>query len=515
DIMQRNADGKAPKQFEDLGLRQCDPFWKDLPHANIFKCFTPDLLHQLHKGMFKDHVVSWATSSIDGTKKESEAELDERFKVMPDHPHLRHFKRGISLVSQWTGNEYKHMERVFLGALNGTAETRVVLAVRGILDFIHYAHFETHTDESLALLHEAWLLFHANKDVFIDLEIRTDFDGIPKLHKMIHYISSIRALGVTSGYNTEIPERLHIDYAKLPYRASNHQNYTSQMASWLRRRESLANFELYLKWVTEAELSVEDEDEDDEATDEAAADPVEPDTDDAPAPSAVDARYTIAKRAPFPSVSVHSLETDFGANDFLYHLHDFLAANLMVPKNFNDISATFSVYKRVRIKIPTVVQVSLHDIDDVVRATRPIEARALKHRVPAHFDTILGYLKETDRPTKRLRLVPGRIRAIFALPIEYGEYSVPLAYIEWFRPLNSFDKTLAMFKVTPAFRQHARHASIIPITQINRSCHLIPKFPPKVDRTLTADDVLERVTEFYLNPYLRHIDFVLLRGVRK
>ncbi|KAJ7216094.1 hypothetical protein GGX14DRAFT_341079, partial [Mycena pura] len=63
------------------------------------------------------------------------------------------------------------------------------------------------------------------------------------------------------------------------------------------------------------------------------------------------------------------------------------------------------------------------------------------------------------------------------------------AHIEWFRPLNSFDKTLAMFKVTPAFRQQARHASIVPITQINRSCHLIPKFPPKVDRTLTADDV--------------------------
>jgi hypothetical protein len=102
---------------------------------------------------------------------------------------------------------------------------------------------------------------------------------------------------------------------------------------------------------------------------------------------------------------------------------------------------------------------------------------------------------------------------IFALPIEYGRFTVPLAYIEWYKPLTQIDKDLGMYKITPAFHNHHRRASIIPVTQIARSCHLIPRFSRTVDRTLTTDDVLDRCESFYLNCYLRHIDFVLFRGV--
>ena len=62
-VLERKRKGKKPKQFDDDGLRAVyDPFWKDLPHVNIFAAITPDILHQLHKGVFKDHLVKWCVS---------------------------------------------------------------------------------------------------------------------------------------------------------------------------------------------------------------------------------------------------------------------------------------------------------------------------------------------------------------------------------------------------------------------------------------------------------------------
>ncbi|KAJ7114335.1 hypothetical protein C8R44DRAFT_583193, partial [Mycena epipterygia] len=145
----------------------------------------------------------------------------------------------------------KNMEKVFLGVLANATDLAVQRTVSGILDFTYYAHFETHCDESLAQLDAAWSAFHANKQIFVDLTIRKHFN-INKIHKLKHYVGSIRSQGTADGFKTEGTERLHIltvDLAKMGYKATNKKADTRQMTVWLRRQESIHKFDTYLQWA--------------------------------------------------------------------------------------------------------------------------------------------------------------------------------------------------------------------------------------------------------------------------
>ena len=43
------------------------PFTNDFCHVDIYELITPDLLHQIIKGMFKDHLVEWVKKYLQCT----------------------------------------------------------------------------------------------------------------------------------------------------------------------------------------------------------------------------------------------------------------------------------------------------------------------------------------------------------------------------------------------------------------------------------------------------------------
>ncbi|TBU21231.1 hypothetical protein BD311DRAFT_678982 [Dichomitus squalens] len=515
DFIQEEARGEKPSEFKELGLRLIDPFWRNLPHCDIFSCITPDLLHQLHKGVFKDHTVSWATSCLEGGADE----LDRRFKAMPSHPALRHFKRGISLVSQWTGTEYKHMEKVFVGAITGASDPDVIRAVRAVLDFLYYAHFESHTDDSLARMDASWAAFHQHKHAFVREGVRDHFN-IPKLHSALHYALSIRRLGTTDGYNTEHSERLHIDYAKRGYAASNKRSYIRQMAVWLNRQEAVSRFQAFLDWAVP--MSSPREDSVSDAQEEGDGDIEMGDEQAAAAMGDGLPQYVISKHPGMRGITVRQLVRDFGCTDFVRALEEYLrdaarrrSQRLPVAAQCVYSSTRFALYKRVSVFLPPMRQVSRLPIKDVIRAMPAQSSRPLQPAITAHFDTVL--VREHARTADSLNPLEGlrvaRIRAILSLPLSYGQdlSKDPVAFVEWFTPFRTQDADTGMFQVSYSSRNHRRRVSIIPITQIVCSCYLIPKWGKRVDTTWTSANVLDKCTKFYVSPYIRHHDFVLYR----
>ncbi|KAF8812629.1 hypothetical protein BYT27DRAFT_7220800 [Phlegmacium glaucopus] len=80
--------------------------------------------------------------------------------------------------------------------------------------------------------------FHKVKDYFIRVTDRTHLN-LPKLHFLVHYVNCIELFGTTDNYNTEMFERLHIDFAKHGWQATNQHDEFPQMIHWLSHQEKV------------------------------------------------------------------------------------------------------------------------------------------------------------------------------------------------------------------------------------------------------------------------------------
>jgi hypothetical protein len=114
----------------------------------------------------------------------------------------------------------------------------IVKAVRAVLDFLYLAQFHSHTSKTLEYLNDSLARFHHNKHIFVDLGVRKHFK-FPKIHSLIHYQTSIALFGTADNYNTEQSKRLHIDFAKDTYCATNRRDQYPQMTTWLKHREKI------------------------------------------------------------------------------------------------------------------------------------------------------------------------------------------------------------------------------------------------------------------------------------
>lgn len=241
----------SPAKFvtacNDAGIKPvAHPFWEKLPYSNPFLAISPDILHEILQGLVR-HLVKWLRQAF------GDDEIDARFQRMSPNHSLRFFQNGISDLSQISGEEHKDICHVLLSVIvglplpGGRSPARLVQAVRGLLDFLYLAQYPSHSSDTLDEQKCASDKFYANKAIFEELRIRTNWN-IPKLHKLSHYVPSTSLFGTADNFYTQYTERLHIDMAKNAYRASNHRDEYPQMTLWLERREKMMVHERFIQW---------------------------------------------------------------------------------------------------------------------------------------------------------------------------------------------------------------------------------------------------------------------------
>lgn len=365
------------------------PFWESLPLANVYVSITPDILHQLLQGVMK-HLISWLTSA--GAFGRSQ--IDMRCRILPPNHNITLFPKGISSLSRVSGKEHKAICRLLLGLIvdlplpDGHLPSRVLRAVRSLLDFWYLAEYPSHTGDTLYHLEEALRRFHTNKGVFIDLGIREAFN-IPKLHSLTHYRSSIMHFGTTDNYNTEQSERLHIDFAKDAYRATNHRDEYPQMTAWLERREKVqqhaALIERQLQPATaHGERSAQ------------SPSPIGP----------LQRRNRIIKMTQNPTaraVSFNILAEKYGAVEFQDTLADYIAQVNHAGASAAAVRAraadTLIPFRSVPVFHKIKFTVNEFEIVDAVHV-RPEQVDTRGRTIPPRFDTVL-VRSQTQRGTHR------------------------------------------------------------------------------------------------------------------
>ncbi|KAJ6523207.1 hypothetical protein B0H19DRAFT_1277074 [Mycena capillaripes] len=237
-------DGCTLKElWDDFGIvGDIIPFTADFPRADIHELISVDLLHQIVKGTFKDHIVDWVVEYIETVHDKAEAEriladIDRRIAITPPFPGLRHFPVGRGF-KQWTGNDSKGLMKVYLPAIAGHVPSQMVHAVASITEFCYLVRRSVIDEDTLLAVDTTVDLFHTAREIF--RVVRPDGFSLPRQHSMVHYRPSMQAFAAPNGLCSSITESKHIKAVKRPYRRSSRNKPLSQILLTNQRLDKLA-----------------------------------------------------------------------------------------------------------------------------------------------------------------------------------------------------------------------------------------------------------------------------------
>ncbi|KAG1868059.1 hypothetical protein C8R48DRAFT_671547 [Suillus tomentosus] len=152
------------------------PFTNYFPRADIHELLSLDILHQIIKGTFKDHLVNWVGEYLQVTHGAHHAaeiidDIDRRIAAVAPFAGLQRFPDGRGF-RQWTGDDSKALMKLQLK-----------------VTFLKM-WCEALTEDDLIQLQDALDRFHKYREIFKATGVVSTF-SLPHQHSLCHYISLI------------------------------------------------------------------------------------------------------------------------------------------------------------------------------------------------------------------------------------------------------------------------------------------------------------------------------------
>ncbi|THG97315.1 hypothetical protein EW026_g4652 [Hermanssonia centrifuga] len=221
------------------------PFTNDFPRADICQLISGDLLHQIIKGCFKDHLVDWVNDYLKLTHGETKgndiiAQIDRRIAAVPAFTGIRRFKQGRDF-KQWTGDDSKALMKVYLPAVVHFVPADMARALSTFMEICYLLRRSVQTEDTVARVSQCLRRYHNLREIFRTTGTRPNgFHAYLRHHAIDHYPQHIVNFGAPNGLCSSITESKHIKAVKEPWRRSNKYNALSQMLETNQRTDKLA-----------------------------------------------------------------------------------------------------------------------------------------------------------------------------------------------------------------------------------------------------------------------------------
>ncbi|KAJ7465494.1 hypothetical protein FB451DRAFT_1178975 [Mycena latifolia] len=450
------------------------PFTWDFPRADIYELLSPDLLHQVIKGTFTDHLVAWVGEYLENEHGKSKAkkimaDIDRRIAAVPPFPGLRRFPEGRGF-KQWTGDDSKALMKVYLPAIEGHVPPQMLRAFSAFLDFCYLVRRNVLDEATLTAIDAALARYHRERVIFVESGVCANGFCLPRQHSLTHYRSLIQQFGAPNGLCSSITESKHIKAVKQPWRRS-----------------------------IPAPIPAADEDDDDDG-------------------GAVNERKILGEVL-MAKVPIRRYPKEPFA----------LAQHLRLPKLVPLIRRFLYLQNNPDHDLDgtPLAQIPLEDCPDAPSRVKAFPSAIAKFYAPSDQSGIRGMLRERIRAVRSWRggaprydcvfvegnpNLPGfqgllAARVLLFMSFKHGGITYPCALVTWFSVIGDAPcPDLGMWMVEPDVDHRGRRMlDIIHIDTILRGAHLIGIYGDSfLPRHYKHSDTLDQFKAFYINKYTDH-----------